>query len=161
MAMKAATFQNWVLATDLFHFCLSFKYYLFSEMINLALNALSLCIFGNVWEGGGGHFRSDPTLNAIFGHKHSFPASRIQASLTFTTNTTRHGTAPILQQQYFTNGLVSQIELFYKKIKIHIYFLLLRLINCRRTFGLKCILFKKNMFSVFSFLQFTLGQTPD
>ena len=28
-------------------------------------------------------------------------------------------------------------------------------------FGLKCILLKKNMFSVFSFLQFTLGQTPD
>ena len=45
MAMKAATFQNWVLTTNLFHFCLSFKYHLFPEMINLALNALSLFIF--------------------------------------------------------------------------------------------------------------------
>ena len=52
MAMKAATFQNWVLTTNLFHFCLSFKYYLFPEMINLALNAL--CIFGKVGRGGGG-----------------------------------------------------------------------------------------------------------
>ena len=82
MAMKAATFQNWVLTTNLFHFCLSFKYYLFPEMINLALNALSLCIFGKVRKGGQGHFRSDPTLNVIFGHKHSL-------SLTYTTNPTR------------------------------------------------------------------------
>jgi len=40
--------------------------------------------------------------------------------------------------------------------------LLLRLIpTAEEPFGLKCILLKKNMFSVFSFLQFTLGQTPD
>ena len=77
MAMKAATFQYWV------------------------LNALSLCIFGNV----GGHFQSDPTLNFEGRHK----ASRIQASLMYTTNPTW---APILQQQYMTNALVSQIELF-------------------------------------------------
>ena len=88
MAMKAAMFENWVLTTNMSHFCLSFKYYLFPEMIYLALNALSLCIFGIVRKGGQGHFRSDPTLNVIFGHKHSFSemhkatASRIQASLT-------------------------------------------------------------------------------
>ena len=57
-------------------------------MKNLALDALSLCIFGKV------------------GHK----ASRIQASLTYTTNPTWW--APILQQLYLTNALVSQIELF-------------------------------------------------
>jgi len=39
--------------------------------------------------------------------------------------------------------------------------LLSQLINCRRTFGLKCILYKKICFLLFSFLQFTLGQTSD
>ena len=46
MPMKSATFQNWMLWIHLYRFPASFKYYLFPQMINLALDTLSLFIFG-------------------------------------------------------------------------------------------------------------------
>ena len=55
MTMKAATFQNWVLTTNLLRFPASFKYYLFPQMINLSLDALSLCILGKLPKVPHGH----------------------------------------------------------------------------------------------------------
>ena len=65
--MKAAAFQNWMLTTNLSCFPASFKCYLFSQMINLALDAMSLFIFVKVLKGEG----PNPVLNVIFDH--NFP----------------------------------------------------------------------------------------
>ena len=60
--MKVATFKNFSLTTNLLSFPSSFKFYLFSQMINLALDAMSLFIFVIVLKGEG----PDPILNVIF-----------------------------------------------------------------------------------------------
>ena len=67
MVMKAAMLKNWMLTKNLSCFPASFKCYLFSQMINLALDAMSLFIFVKVLKGEG----LDPISNVIFNH--NFP----------------------------------------------------------------------------------------
>ena len=66
MVMKAAILKNWMLTTNLSCFPASFKCYLFSQMINLALDAMSLFIFVKVLKGEG----PVPVLNVIFDHNY-------------------------------------------------------------------------------------------
>ena len=48
MSLKAAMLQNWMLTTNLLHYPASFEYHVFLKIINLTLEALFLCIFGEV-----------------------------------------------------------------------------------------------------------------
>ena len=64
MALKAAMLKNWMLTKNLSCFPASFKCYLFSQMINLALIAMSLFIFVKVRKGEG----LNSISNVIFDH---------------------------------------------------------------------------------------------
>ena len=66
MVMKAAMLKNWMLTKNLSCFPASFKCYLFSQMIKLALDAMSLFIFVKVLKGEG----PVPVLNVIFDHNY-------------------------------------------------------------------------------------------
>ena len=88
-----------MMKTNLICFPASFKCYLFSQMIKLALDAMSLFIFVKVLKGEG----PDPVLNVIFDH--NYPTKNC--------NIVSQGALPTLLE---ITGLIYKKSLPYSKL---------------------------------------------